>query len=278
MTPEERRAYHRSWRQRHPGYYAAYMRRWVAANRDRVRAYQEGANERRALKPCLEDGCELPRYLSPRGVAATRCQPHLLERWAEKARRRDAARRGRDRSRKPYVPRFVPPAERPCLGEPEVADPARCDNPRLVDDLGRVYNRCAEHYNPRQHPKYPEPAPLQYRSKPAPKPRRDPRYNTARWHRLRARVLGIPAGRRSPTALCWWPDVDPHPAEVADHIVAVYPGMPDAEFYGRHNVRPSCQHHNKARGFLAAGAAARADALDDRPTRTASIFARRRPR
>lgn len=59
-------------------------------------------------------------------------------------------------------------------------------------------------------------------------------------------------------------------------MTPVYVGMPDAEFYGLHNVRPSCQHHNKARGFLAAGERAGAE-LED-PRRVSSIFARRRPR
>jgi hypothetical protein len=110
-------------------------------------------------------------------------------------------------------------------------------------------------------------------------PRRDPRYGSGRWRQLSDRVLGRHRrrdGSATPiTALCWWPDVDPHPAEVADHIVAVYVGMPDAEFYGRHNVRPSCQSHNKARGFLAAAGRPLTDA--ERFPRP-SIFSRRRAR
>ena len=32
-------------------------------------------------------------------------------------------------------------------------------------------------------------------------------------------------------------------------VSAGNPGMPDALFYGLHNLRAGCQGHNKARGF-----------------------------
>ena len=41
----------------------------------------------------------------------------------------------------------------------------------------------------------------------------------------------------------------PHIARVVDHIRPVYPGMPDAEFYDRRNLRAACVPHNVARGF-----------------------------
>jgi hypothetical protein len=41
------------------------------------------------------------------------------------------------------------------------------------------------------------------------------------------------------------------PANVADHIRPVHPGMPDAEFFSLGNLRASCRKHNIARGFAA---------------------------
>jgi 5-methylcytosine-specific restriction endonuclease McrA len=38
-------------------------------------------------------------------------------------------------------------------------------------------------------------------------------------------------------------------ATVADHIVPVYPGMPDSLFYSPQNLRAACRRHNIARGF-----------------------------
>lgn len=103
----------------------------------------------------------------------------------------------------------------------------------------------------------------------SPSPRRvtDRRYRSARWRRLRDAVLGVVGGK--PTALCFWPDSPPHLAQVAHHTRPVYPGMPDLEFYDRGRIVPSCQHHNKAEGFLRAGGTP----VDEPPRR--SIFSRR---
>jgi hypothetical protein len=38
-------------------------------------------------------------------------------------------------------------------------------------------------------------------------------------------------------------------ANVADHIIPVHPGMPDALFFGLSNLRAACRDHNLARGF-----------------------------
>jgi hypothetical protein len=38
---------------------------------------------------------------------------------------------------------------------------------------------------------------------------------------------------------------------VADHIVPVYPGMSDDEFYDGANLRASCKRHNVVRGVIA---------------------------
>ena len=74
----------------------------------------------------------------------------------------------------------------------------------------------------------------------------DKRYGTKRWQRVRLRVLQRDlwtcyvkgCGRIVGRAHC-------------DHISAVYPGMPDAEFYAESNLRASCQRHNVARGVAA---------------------------
>lgn len=102
------------------------------------------------------------------------------------------------------------------------------------------------------------------------KPRGDRRYRSARWLRLRARVLRVVAGR--PTALCFWPDSPPHLAEVGHHTRPVYDGMPDAEFFDERSIVPACQHHNKAEGFLRAGG------TPVEAPRRSSIFSRRSDR
>jgi 5-methylcytosine-specific restriction endonuclease McrA len=40
-----------------------------------------------------------------------------------------------------------------------------------------------------------------------------------------------------------------HPATVADHIIPVFPGMPDAMFFNPKNVRAACRDHNLARAW-----------------------------
>ena len=74
---------------------------------------------------------------------------------------------------------------------------------------------------------------------------RDRRYGSMRWRRLAKSVVVAPGYFQ-----CWRPDCF-RAATVADHIVAVYPGMPDIEFFSRDNLRPSCDGCNKARGLLA---------------------------
>ena len=74
---------------------------------------------------------------------------------------------------------------------------------------------------------------------------RDRRYGSMRWRRLAKSVVVAPGYFQ-----CWRPECF-RPATVADHIVAVYPGMPDAEFFSRDNLRPSCDPCNRARGLLA---------------------------
>jgi 5-methylcytosine-specific restriction endonuclease McrA len=55
----------------------------------------------------------------------------------------------------------------------------------------------------------------------------------------------------------------PTPATVADHVVEVYPGMPDALFYDPTNLRASCSRHNTARGIAAR---LERETRSDRPT------------
>jgi hypothetical protein len=74
-------------------------------------------------------------------------------------------------------------------------------------------------------------------------PRDDRRYKTQRWKRTRLRVLNRDLW------ICRIAPGCPVRATVADHVIAVYPGMPDTLFFGMHNLRAGCQGHNKARGF-----------------------------
>src|SRR5690349_13830625 len=72
----------------------------------------------------------------------------------------------------------------------------------------------------------------------------DSRYHTERWRKVRKPVLARDAYR------CWNPHCERY-ANVADHILPVYLGMPDAEFFGMHNLRASCRVDNIARGSMA---------------------------
>ena len=75
----------------------------------------------------------------------------------------------------------------------------------------------------------------------------DRRYSTHRWTELALRIR-----RRDGTCFvagCM------RAAEVADHIVPVYEGMPDSEFYDPRNLRGACKQHNLDRGRMAAAAA-----------------------
>lgn len=103
--------------------------------------------------------------------------------------------------------------------------------------------------------------------------RSDRRYRSARWLRVRDRVLNRPYG---PTPYCVLdPDGPPHLATLADHINPVYPGMPDAEFYDEANLQPACNAHNIAKGMLDKQ---RARGSEIPPPRgTPNVFRRRRP-
>ena len=87
-----------------------------------------------------------------------------------------------------------------------------------------------------------EPAP-RYLSPRSAAPRDDRRYKTQRWRQGRLRVLNRDLWICRVVAGC------PVRATVADHVLPVYPGMPDALFFGMGNLRAACHGHNKARGF-----------------------------
>jgi hypothetical protein len=71
----------------------------------------------------------------------------------------------------------------------------------------------------------------------------DRRYSSPKWKRVRLIVLD--RDRHCYVVNC------PELANVADHILPVYPGMPDSEFYALTNLRASCKRHNTARGVAA---------------------------
>lgn len=73
--------------------------------------------------------------------------------------------------------------------------------------------------------------------------KRDPRYGTARW-RQTSLIVRERAGHRCQMA----PDCQRR-ATVADHIVAVHPGMSDHEFYALSGLRAGCHFHNTRRGM-----------------------------
>lgn len=72
----------------------------------------------------------------------------------------------------------------------------------------------------------------------------DPRYGSYRW-----RVKTRPIVLRRDRYRCWAAGCE-RKADVCDHVKPVYPGMPDLEFYGLHNLRASCRAHNLARALL----------------------------
>ena len=73
---------------------------------------------------------------------------------------------------------------------------------------------------------------------------KDPRYFGPRWRRVRLVVLA----RDNYTC---WVNGCPQYANVCDHILPVYPAMPDSEFFALSNLRASCKRHNTARGVAA---------------------------
>jgi len=92
----------------------------------------------------------------------------------------------------------------------------------------------------------PRPAQLAgpFLSPPPPNPREDRRFGSRRWKRVRDRVKNRDL---------WTCRIVPGcttRATVADHIIPVYPGMPDGLFFRMDNLRAGCQAHNKARGSV----------------------------
>jgi hypothetical protein len=66
----------------------------------------------------------------------------------------------------------------------------------------------------------------------------EPRYRSYRWRKLARSVV-------SASRSCWACSA---PATCCDHIVSVYPGMPDSEFFDRRQLRGSCRKHNLMKG------------------------------
>lgn len=116
-SAEKKREYGKS-------YYRAHKDRWSSEYLKR------GAD-----RPCRVAGCPEPRYVSPSGYVRATCRSH------ENARLREAFR-SRRTSELPYIPRSIPPAERPCLGGLEGN---ACERPRFVTWAGKVDSRCADH-------------------------------------------------------------------------------------------------------------------------------------
>jgi 5-methylcytosine-specific restriction endonuclease McrA len=70
---------------------------------------------------------------------------------------------------------------------------------------------------------------------------KDRRYYSARWRQVRADVLSRDNWTCKIVRRC------PRPTRIVDHIIPVYPGMPDELFYGAHNLRAGCIKHNTER-------------------------------
>src|SRR6188768_3867312 len=77
-----------------------------------------------------------------------------------------------------------------------------------------------------------------------PRPVSDRRYSTAKWRHVRAIVLRRDGER------CQIVDGCRNRGNVADHIIPVYPGMPDMEFYDLRNLRAACRQHNFGRAIM----------------------------
>ena len=73
-------------------------------------------------------------------------------------------------------------------------------------------------------------------------PRDDPRYGLGKYQRFRERVL------RRDNWKCFVAGCATF-ANVLDHIIQVYPGMPGSLFFSEANARASCARHNLARGW-----------------------------
>jgi hypothetical protein len=59
---------------------------------------------------------------------------------------------------------------------------------------------------------------------------------------------------------------------VPDHIIPVYPGMPDSEFFSEANARASCAKHNRARGWQTYAKRELAGLVDDGDKTRRTIF------
>jgi hypothetical protein len=74
---------------------------------------------------------------------------------------------------------------------------------------------------------------------------RDRRYGSRRWRITAKAVLD------RDLHVCRIVKGCPRRAAVADHIIPVYDGMPDALFFDPRNLRAGCRPHNTARGVAA---------------------------
>jgi len=102
--------------------------------------------------------------------------------------------------------------------------------------------------------------------------KRDKRYGSRRWKATRLRVL-----HRDLWA-CFVPGCGVS-ASVADHIIPVYPGMPNSWFFDEANLRASCKRHNTARGVAARLERELAGEVEPaRPNRLVTPFRPRSPR
>lgn len=66
-----------------------------------------------------------------------------------------------------------------------------------------------------------------------------------RWRAVRKRVLERDLWRCQVVPGCR------EDANTCDHVIPVYSGMPDVEFYDESKLRASCKRHNTARGVAA---------------------------
>jgi 5-methylcytosine-specific restriction endonuclease McrA len=73
----------------------------------------------------------------------------------------------------------------------------------------------------------------------------DRRYGLKRWQKLRLRILNRDNWVCRIVVGCTTR------ATIADHIIPVYPGMPDREFFDPNNLRAACRDHNLARAAAA---------------------------
>lgn len=77
------------------------------------------------------------------------------------------------------------------------------------------------------------------------RPARDKRYGSRRWRDTAKAVLA------RDLYVCRIAPGCSNRATVADHVLEVYPGMPDHLFFGMENLRAGCKDHNILRGKAA---------------------------